>query len=114
MSKGHKPAGGIKSRQITEKPVRTGVGARGLSKKWVSQIGASQGNHVGGIEGGGRELKGVRANPYKGPSMNPAKFGNEIALNVGKGGPGKGREVFKSGSQHGLQSPKPRPSGTFD
>ena len=38
------------------------------------------------------------------------KLGNEAALNVGKGGPGAGRTVMRSGSQHDLAS-SPAPIG---
>jgi hypothetical protein len=55
---GHKPAGGLKSRNVVSKPVRTGAGARGIDKKWVSQVGQSIGNHV---TMRGESLKGVRA-----------------------------------------------------
>jgi hypothetical protein len=41
------------------------------------------------------------------------KLGNEIAGNVGKGGPGAGRDVHKSGAQgqHGPVAGTRRPSG---
>jgi hypothetical protein len=32
-------------------------------------------------------------------SFQPVKFGNEVALNVGKGGCGTGRTIYASGSQ---------------
>jgi hypothetical protein len=35
-------------------------------------------------------------------SFQPVKFGNEVALNVGKGGCGTGRTIYKTGSQ-GMQ-----------
>jgi hypothetical protein len=41
------------------------------------------------------------------------KFGNEVALNVGKGGCGTGRDVHTTGSQgvHGATNPgSPRPN----
>jgi hypothetical protein len=64
----------------------------------------------------GTVLKGIRPDPYKGPSVNPTRYGNEVALNVGKGGPGTGREVFKAGSQHGLttRANSPRSNRSFD
>jgi hypothetical protein len=31
--------------------------------------------------------------------MNPVPYGNEVALNVGKGGPGAGRTVYHCGTQ---------------
>jgi len=93
---------------------RTGVGARAINTRWVSDIGASKGNHINTAEGGGKTLTGIRAAPYKDASFRPVPLGNALVNNVGQGGPGKGREVFKSGSQQGLQSPKSRPSGTFE
>jgi len=41
----------------------------------------------------------------------PSELGNKVALNVGKGAPGAGRTIYKSGSQQGLQSAKPLPAG---
>jgi hypothetical protein len=111
MSK-HMPAGGLKSRQVVEKPVRTGAGAKAISQRFVSRIGASQGNKVTEQSG---TLNIDRPGPYKGTGFQSVKFGNEVALNVGGGGPGSGRQIFRSASQHGLRSsPKSRPSGTFD
>jgi len=49
-------------------------------------------------------------------SFQPVKFGNEVALNVGKGGCGTGRTIYASGSQsgsggHGAPNPgNPRPN----
>jgi hypothetical protein len=41
-----------------------------------------------------------------GRAYDGAKLGNELALNVQGGGPGKGRETFRSGSQ-GTHGPVP-------
>jgi hypothetical protein len=46
-------------------------------------------------------------------SFQPVKFGNEVALNVGKGGCGTGRTIYKTGSQGTQGQPSagnPRPS----
>src|SRR5215472_6471973 len=101
MSKGHKPAGGIAGKNVTQKPVKTGVGARAVNVKWPAQVGASRGNRVQVAEtgGGGKVLSGVRAAPYAGPSFKPVPLGNALVNNVGKGGPGTGREVLMSGTQ---------------
>jgi hypothetical protein len=56
---------------------------------------------------------------YKGEKLHnqrnfqPVKFGNEVALNVGKGGPGTGRTIHHCGSQsvHGPVAGTPRPPG---
>jgi hypothetical protein len=108
----HRPAGGLKSRQVVHKPQQLGAGARGVDKKWVSQIGQSMGNH---ITERGEPVRGVRArDPYKGPSMNPTRYGNEIAAAT-VCGPGGSREVLKSGSQHGLTTRSNNPRGrSFD
>jgi hypothetical protein len=56
---------------------------------------------------------------FKGPTLYqgagyPTKFGNELATNVGKGGPGAGRQVHRAGAQglHGPAVPDPSPRGT--
>src|SRR5262249_32267872 len=43
---GHRPGGGIASRQHVEKPVRTGQRAEAISEKGTSQIGSAMGNHA--------------------------------------------------------------------
>jgi len=105
---GRQPAGGIKSRNVVSKPMRTGVGARGVDKQWVSQIGQSMGNH---ITERGEPVRGVRAvDPYKGPSFRPAKLGNQVAAET-KCGVGGSREIHRSGSQHGLVDRQNNPRG---
>ena len=63
-------------------------------------------------------LKGVRPEPYKPPNFNPVRQGNEIALNVGRGGPGAGRTLYgQAGSQgtYGATNPgNPRPNAKRD
>jgi hypothetical protein len=114
MTKGHKPAGGIASKNVTHKPVRTGPGARSVNVRWPASVGGSRGNRAQNAldGGGGVVLRGVRPEPYKGPSFNPVPQGNAVAAAT-VCGPGGSREVFKSGSQRGLadrqNSPKGRP-----
>jgi hypothetical protein len=68
-----------------------------------------QGSHV--TRG---EESNYRGDPlHSGGSFQPTRFGNEVALNVGKGGPGTGRTVYASGSQgtQGTTNPgNPRPT----
>ena len=95
--------GGYGSRILTERPVRTGSGSRGTNPGGVGQIGNMQGSHV--TRG---EDSNYRGDPlHRGPSFQPVPFGNQVALNVGKGGPGTGRDVHASGSQgvHGGTNP---------
>jgi hypothetical protein len=68
------------------------------------------GNH---ITERGEPVRGVRAkDPYRGPSMNPTKYGNEIAAaTVAK--PGGSRNIYRTGfqGQHGSVNPgNPRPN----
>jgi hypothetical protein len=85
---------GSMSRNNKEVKVRTGVGGRIVNERAVSQIGQTLGNHV--------TEKSAKGNPVEkmyGAKTQPVKFGNEIALNVGGGGPGKGRNLWgKSGT----------------
>jgi hypothetical protein len=95
----HRPAGGINSNKRVEVPVRTGSGAHGKNPGHVGQIGVSV------------DPRAVEERKRPAPE---SRFGNEVALNVGGGGPGVGREVFRSGAQgtHGPINPgNPRPGG---
>jgi hypothetical protein len=95
----HKPGGGLKSNKVVQKPVRTGVGARGANLKWASSVGQARGNRAqSGLEaGGGVVLKGeaIRPSPYRGPSFNPAPQGNQVASST-ICGPGGSRAIHKS------------------
>src|SRR5215469_18250240 len=89
------PAGGIGSRVVTERPVRTGSGSRSTNPGGVGQLGNLQGSHV--TRG---EESSYRGDPlHGGRSFRPVKFGNEVALNVGPGGCGTGRTIYNTGSQ---------------
>jgi hypothetical protein len=73
-----------------------------------------QGDHVTTYGGAGTGYKGERLhNPSK--NFNPVPYGNEVALNVGKGGCGTGRTLYgQAGSQgtHGAPAPgNPQPKG---
>ena len=87
---GHRPGGGIASRQRVEKPVKVGAAARVMRPQGVSQIGSSIGNRV---TNSGRTLSGA-VEPVRGkalPAGLSVPLGNQVALNVGRGGPGAGR-----------------------
>ena len=93
---GHKPGGGIASKVNVQTPVRTGSGSKGISPGWVAQRGQKQGDHVTNRGDG----TGYRGEPkFTGQNFQPVKFGNELATNVGKGGPGAGRTIHSCGSQ---------------
>ena len=108
---GYRPGGGPKSRQVVEKPVRTGPGAKAVNVKWPAQVGISRGNRVQGSAEGGDAghtlpLSGIRAEPYKGASFNPVPQGNAVAAAT-VCGPGGSREVFKTGTQQTYGSVNP-------
>src|SRR5262245_59691079 len=90
----HKAGGGLHSRQVVQKPVRTGAPASGINPGYAGQ---------GGMALGNRAMEGVRADraaePMRGPAPYSAPLGNEVAGNVRKGGPGAGRTVHATGSQ---------------
>src|SRR6516164_899744 len=95
--------GGYHTRQHVEKSVKTGKGSYATTPGYVGQLGNKQGNHP--TRG---EPTSYRGEPmHSGPSFQPVPFGNQVALNVGKGGPGTGRDVHASGSQgvHGGTNP---------
>jgi hypothetical protein len=107
---GHRPGGGIASKQHVQIPVRTGSGSRGTNPGGVGQLGNKQGSHV--TRG---EESSYRGEPlHRGPSFQKTMFGNQKALDVGKGGLGTGRTLYgQAGSQgtHGATNPgNPRPA----
>jgi hypothetical protein len=106
--------GGIGMNKNVQPPVRTGSGSRGTRPGGAASIGQSYGSHITNKDDTG----------YRGPkfhddrSFQPVKFGNELALNVGKGGCGTGRTLYgQAGSQgtHGATNPgQPRPNRQRD
>jgi hypothetical protein len=97
-TKGHIPGGGIASNKHVETSVRTGSGSRSARPAGVAQIGTAVGDRVTNRPGS----TGYKGEKMHGPAdrnFQQTKFGNEVALNVGKGGPGAGRTIHASGSQ---------------
>ena len=106
--------GGYGSRPHVERSVRTGSGSKSTSVSAVAQLGQKVGDHV--TRQGSTGYRGEAF--HSGRSFQPVKFGNEVALNVGKGGPGAGRALHgQAGSQgtHGATNPgSPRPNTQRD
>ena len=98
---GHRPGGGIASRQHVEKPVRTGSGSKGISEGWVGQKGQMQGNHITDD----KNTRYTGEKKFTGQNFQPVKFGNEVALNVGKGGCGTGRTLYGQAGSQGTHGP---------
>jgi len=84
--------GGILGNKNVSPGVRTGSPSKATSPCAAAQIGASTAFKKENVEVGPAYNSGV-------------KLGNEKALDVGKGGPGTGRTVHKSGSQSQWGSP---------
>jgi len=103
--------GGYGSRPHVEKPVKTGSGSRGTHPGGVAQLGQHVGDHTTNRPGS----SGYRGEPlHQDRSFQPVKFGNELATNVGKGGPGAGRTLYGQSGQQGQHGPvagSPRPQG---
>jgi hypothetical protein len=111
MAKGS-GGGGYHSRQHVEKPVKTGTGSKGTRPGGAEGIGKSYGSHITNKSDTG----------YRGPQFytgkqfqSGVKFGNEVALNVGKGGCGTGRTIHSTGSQgtHGSVNPGNPPPNRY-
>jgi hypothetical protein len=97
-----KAGGGPNSRVVKQVGSRTGAAARGINPGHVAQHGRALGNKAM------NDPKRFNpAEPKFTQSRQSVRLGNEVAKNVGGGGPGSGRSVMKSGSQHGLTSPAP-------
>jgi len=90
--------GGYGSRQHVEKPIKTGTGSRGTHPGGVAQLGLHVGDHS---TAHGGAPTGYRGEPlHNDRSFQPTEFGNKLATNVGRGGPGAGRTLHgQSGSQ---------------
>jgi hypothetical protein len=94
MAKGHKAAGGIKSRNVVKKPVRVGQPRERIRHSGVAQIGQRVGDHV--TNQGATGYGGI--NPFGAGQGYPSELGNSLAAAT-KCGPGGSREVMRSGSQ---------------
>jgi hypothetical protein len=98
------------SKHSGTKPVRSGGGLQSLKTKQVREATREKpATHKVSEEAAGQlgASVGFRAPTlYQSHGFQPVRHGNELATNVGKGGPGAGRTVHRSGSQgtHGSVS----------
>src|SRR5262249_53997189 len=91
-----KSGGGLTSNKLVKPEVRTGSPSRAMLPERVAQIG----------------MRTSFTKPkLDGPGFDGAKYGNELALNVGAGGPGRGRTTYHCGSQGTHGSPNPGETG---
>jgi hypothetical protein len=89
-----KSGGGPTMSKNVSPPIRTGSASKGSSAAAAGQLGTSTAFRPDRVESGPAYHSGV-------------PLGNQKALDVQGGGPGKGRQVFRSGSQslHGATAP---------
>ncbi len=108
LNMSHKPAGGLKSKNVTETRVRTGSGSKGTRPAGVAQLGNSQGSHV--TRQGDTGYRGEVF--HKPPNFQPTPFGNEVAAST-QCGVGGSRTIYKTGTQgqQGQVAGSPRPAG---
>src|SRR6516164_9319923 len=108
---GNQPAGGYGSKQHVKTSVRTGTGSHSTRPSYVAQLGNKVGSHV--TDTGDTGYRGAKFHDQR--NFQPVKFGNEVSLNVGGGGPGKGRTLHgQAGSQgcHGTPAAGNPPPNT--
>jgi hypothetical protein len=100
--------GGATMNKNVRPPMPKPAPARAVSPAGASQLGSSMGNMKGG--------KLVTAEHLFQGKAPQSKYGNEVALNVGKGGPGAGRTVYAKGTEavHGPVAGIVRPAQTGD
>jgi hypothetical protein len=98
-----KSGGGATMNKNVKTPIKSGSpNTRAVSPSAVGRIGIKQGNH---------RTDGGTMKPPADPLVKAVKpqvpSGNQVALNVGRGGPGAGRTVHSTGSQgqHGSAVP---------
>jgi hypothetical protein len=104
--------GGYGMNKNAQPGVRTGTGSREVHPGYAGQLGQKQGSHVTGE----RDSSYRGEKMYGGRGMNPVPYGNAKALDVGAGGPGTGRTIYKTGSQdqHGQPTPGNPPAKNTD
>lgn len=97
MSKAHRPAGGIQSKNVTQRPVKTGQPAHRKRHEAVAQIGSVLGNHVTSHS---RSIWGAKEVIEGGliPGVGSQRLGNEVAKST-VCGPGGSRTVYAQGTQ---------------
>jgi hypothetical protein len=87
--------GGIGMNKNVQVPVKTGSGSTGIWPSYTNAPGSQFGDHT--TDGKSTGYRGPKREDGK--SFQPVPFGNEVALNVGKGGCSTGRTIYKTGSQ---------------
>jgi hypothetical protein len=105
--------GGAGMNKNVRPPVRYGERSREIRHEGVAQIGTARGNHSTDAQSKvlRRDQEPVRGELRPSGGPGGVELGNSVARNVGAGGPGTGRTVMRSGSQHSLPGAKANPGG---
>jgi hypothetical protein len=89
--------GGITSNKLVHPNVRTGpASSNKMDPRGVSQFGYSPGST---LDRSGSFTTKNSALPVNAGTMTQVPSGNQVALNVGQGGPGAGCTVYRTGTQ---------------
>jgi hypothetical protein len=94
---GHRAGGGIASNKRVDVRQNLGGKGKGVDPEYPGMLGVARGSHT--MQG---DLPLKKIPLYEGSTPPSVPLGNTLATNVGKGGPGTGRDIHASGSQHGL------------
>jgi len=100
--------GGLTSNKLVRPEVRTGTGAKGVKPGYTSQLGSMKGTHVTDRAETPASGALITKDAIRPPAGGNQRLGNELATNVGKGGPGAGRTLYgQSGTncQYGAADP---------
>src|SRR5262245_888261 len=107
-----KPGGGFGSRQHTRVEVHYGQQSKGRNPRAVSQIGQAMGNHATEHTGKMNRTEVMeRMGSSAAPTAAGIRLGNELAGNVGKGGPGAGRTLYGQSGSNQTYGPVARGEG---
>ena len=91
--------GGITSNKLVQSPVRGGSpSADKINPGGAGQLGS---------------MVIQNPTPLQAGTMHKVPLGNQVALNVGKGGPGTGRTVYRSGTQSPTPAATPMAMGEW-
>jgi hypothetical protein len=104
--------GGPMMNKNVRTPIKGGSpNQRNVTPGAASSVGQILGNHVSDAAGS-RTTQRPNAPLYT-EVRAPVRHGNDLATNVGRGGPGTGRTIYPSGSQgqHGPVAGSPKPGG---
>src|SRR3974390_585719 len=97
MSKARSGGGITMNKNVSGKVHGGSRSADKVSPAGLSQLGTAQG---GKLKGASSYTSVNSAKPvFSGSKPNPVPFGNAKALDVGKGGPGAGRTIYRAGTE---------------